>query len=559
MADLWAWVDEQRDSNREKFNRLLQLGKRTWTPQHVFNRCCVKWLVDGPQQYDPYGDDYFDEYNPRNGCPGQHKCNRDHPCIALNYDSESNSTIATLTHQLDPFVEFLSTLIADGKATKLPHLVYRVDGFLRPTLTAFKSQNRFGNHLIKIEKGALEASDEAQTAELEMKPSATKKPRISNGSTENDSKPSAAAIKLINASNNNEFDDDEEWTADDIAEIDEAIARKQSADLVSNMLEEVMGILLNERLHQDLQNDFISLYSMRCVCKTFKRAATLIAKEKLKTLNLSVTPLVNGFEQYGESMLDGYDSETCDAVLQMWGETTDMIHYKKKEKIELAFREDEEAGAGHYPIDDTLSTYDWDSGWLNNNIDEEEDAEEGYNNADDANYAYRGQAMRVYWHPSQVDPVKAKERGVSFYGESKPPLGILIAFFRLYRNPSNTGNVAKKQGDVAIDYEVVECDISKRERVDEVEEISDVESDEEADDGLRRVVTTIEHKYHSIKYSGKVRIMKIQVDFSVLVREHAEKVHREINSMHQLVLKERPLTHAEKEYKEFVAAVLKVR
>jgi len=65
MADLWAWVDEQRDSNREKFNRLLQLGKRTWTPQHVFNRCCVKWLVDGPQQYDPYGDDYFDEYNPR--------------------------------------------------------------------------------------------------------------------------------------------------------------------------------------------------------------------------------------------------------------------------------------------------------------------------------------------------------------------------------------------------------------------------------------------------------------------------------------------------------------
>eukprot|EP00956_Cyclotella_meneghiniana_P007850 scaffold10472_cov93-Cyclotella_meneghiniana.AAC.2 len=112
-------------------------------------------------------------------------------------------------------------------------------------------------------------------------------------------------------------------------------------------------------------------------------------------------------------------------------------------------------------------------------------------------------------------------------------------------------------GDVAIDYEVVECDISKRERVDEVEEISDVESDEEADDGLRRVVTTIEHKYHSIKYSGKVRIMKIQVDFSVLVREHAEKVHREINSMHQLVLKERPLTHAEKEYKEFVAAVLK--
>ena len=153
MADLWAWVDEQRDSNIEKFNRLLQLGKRTWTPQHVFNRCCVKWLVYGPQQYDPYGDDYFDEYNPRNGCPGQHKCNRDHPCIALNYDSESNSTIATLTHQLDPFVEFLSTLIADGKATKLPHLVYRVDGFLRPTLTAFKSQNRFGNHLIKIEKG----------------------------------------------------------------------------------------------------------------------------------------------------------------------------------------------------------------------------------------------------------------------------------------------------------------------------------------------------------------------------------------------------------------------
>eukprot|EP00956_Cyclotella_meneghiniana_P007849 scaffold10472_cov93-Cyclotella_meneghiniana.AAC.1 len=331
MADLWAWVDEQRDSNREKFNRLLQLGKRTWTPQHVFNRCCVKWLVDGPQQYDPYGDDYFDEYNPR---------------VMVARGSTNATEIILVSHliMIQNRTLQLQRSPINGKATKLPHLVYRVD-----------------------EKGALEASDEAQTAELEMKPSATKKPRISNGSTENDSKPSAAAIKLINASNNNEFDDDEEWTADDIAEIDEAIARKQSADLVSDMLEEVMGILLNERLHQ-LQNDFISLYSMRCVCKTFKRAATLIAKEKLKTLNLSVTPLVNGFEQYGESMLDGYDSETCDAVLQMWGETTDMIHYKKKEKIELAFREDEEAGAGHYPIDDTLSTYDWDSGWLNNNI-----------------------------------------------------------------------------------------------------------------------------------------------------------------------------------------------
>lgn len=557
MGEVWAWVDEQRDNNREKFNRLLQLGRETWTPKNVFNRCCVKWLVDGPKRYDPYGDDYFDEYNLRNGCPGEHKCKRAHPFIALNFDAESTSTIATLSHQLDPFEEYFSTLVKEGKATGIPHSsVYRVAGYLRPNLTALKSQNGFGNHLIKVEKGAMEASDKAQTEELETKPSATKKLRIANGSTDNDSNPSASASKLSNTQNNSEFDDDEEWTADDIAKIDDMIAQRQSADLMSNMLEEVMGILLNERLHQDLQNDFLSLYSMRCSCKTFKRAATLIAKEKLKTLDLSVTPLVNGFEQYGDFLLEGYDSETCDAVWQMWGEPTDMIHYNKKEKVALAFRESGDAGAGHYPIDNTMSTYDWDSGWLNDDIDEEEDREKGYNDAHNANYAYRGQAIRVYWHPNQVDPVKAKERGVSLYGGAKPPLGICVASFRLYGNPRNTGNEAKKKRGVAIEYEVIECDTSKEEGVDELEEISDVESDEEAEDGLRRVVKTIEHKYHLIKYSGKVRIIKIQVDFSVLVREHAARVQREINSKHQRVLKERPLTHAEKEYKQFVATIL---
>ena len=532
MDEVYAWVEDERAKNSQRFYRLLELGRRTWTPQSIFNRCCVKWLIDGGKRQDHYDeyDSFFDEYNVRSGCAGQHKCKRDHPFIELSFDEGSKSTIATLSHRLDPFVTYFDKLVSEGKATKLPHSVYKLNGYLRPSITSLRSNTPFGNHLIKIEKGATEASDTAQSEELEMKQSAQKKPRLD----ENECKP-AAVHKMKNSSTKSEFSDDEEWTEEDFAKIDESVAQQQSTKQISSMLEKVMGIVLGERLQLDLQDDFMSLYSMRCVCKAFKKVATTIATEKLKTLDFSVTPLVNGFEQYGECKIDGYDEENWDAVWQPDGEPTEVFRYDKKDRVKLRYQEREESGAGFYPIDLGTSTFSWNSGDLDLDIDEFDD--EDHDKADYAEYAYRGQVMRVYWHPSKADPIQAPCRIA--YGPLKPSIGILLASFHLYSNPNSVGSRLKSQGDIVIGYEVLECDTVKFETLEDREYDADNEVE-------------IEIKSNWVKYSGTVRISKVGLDFGVLVRKHALNIRNELFTKHQSILKERPLSRAEKEYAAFV-------
>ena len=103
--------------------------------------------------------------------------------------------------------------------------------------------------------------------ELETKESVTKKPRTIPPTSMPDSKPAA-----VKASNDNttksEFSDDDEWTEEDFAKIDQAVANQRAAHRIADMFDEVMTIVLNERLQNDLENDFVSLYAMRGTCKT---------------------------------------------------------------------------------------------------------------------------------------------------------------------------------------------------------------------------------------------------------------------------------------------------
>ena len=170
-------------------------------------------------------------------------------------------TTATLSHSLDPFLDYFDGLVADGKAQRVGNKTYQLDGFLRSNETNLRSYNGFGSHLVKVKTGAKDASDAAQTAALEEKERAKKRPRVDG-------------------------DGEEE---------DEEEDRKKPPD----MLAPVMDIVMNERLKSDLQNDPFSLYGMRSVCKLFKAKAESIASEKMKTLDLSITPLVNGTEQFG--------------------------------------------------------------------------------------------------------------------------------------------------------------------------------------------------------------------------------------------------------------------
>lgn len=93
--------------------------------------------------------------------------------------------------------------------------------------------------------------------------------------------------------------------------------------------------------------------------------AESIAAEKIKTLTLSITPLVNGKERYGEGMskIDGYDTETFD--VGCWDADdgpADVVCYEKKEQVSLECRED----GNYYPTNASTAaaTFNWDSGEL---------------------------------------------------------------------------------------------------------------------------------------------------------------------------------------------------
>lgn len=174
---------------------------------------------------------------------------------------------------------------------------------------------------------------------------------------------------------------------------------------------------------------------------------------------------------------------------------------------------------------------------------EEYEEDEDREQADCAEYAYRGQMLRVYWHPSHADPVQAPKH-TDFYGQTLPSLGVRIAEFSLIQ--SDRGNqFESNKGGVTIDYEVLESNAVKTEDAEEEEEVSDYEDDDEAEDSL-------EHTKKYIQYSGKVKLIKMNVDFGVLVRAQARKVMGELDRKHSIIQEERPLTASEKEYKQLV-------
>ena len=139
--DVFAWVDDQRERRRREFYRLLQRGREIWTPRHIFDRCCVKWLIHGRIQHDEYGGFYNDPFDPPSGC---NSCSRDHPYITLRFDVTTKSTIAHLSHRLDPFVQCMNGLVAEGKAWPQSASEYQINGYLRANITLLRQHRGFG-------------------------------------------------------------------------------------------------------------------------------------------------------------------------------------------------------------------------------------------------------------------------------------------------------------------------------------------------------------------------------------------------------------------------------
>jgi hypothetical protein len=466
-------------------------------------------------QYDEYGGFYDDPFDPPSGCNG--RCNRDHPCITLRFDANTKSTIANLSHRLDPFVQCMNGLVEEGKAWPYSASEYQISGYLRSNVTLLRSHNGFGRHLVKVESAEIDASDAAQAAELEEQETisrAAKRPRKME-----------------------EAEDDDGLALEDVEELSRA----------------ALDIVVKHRLKIDLQDDPLTLFCVRRVSKSMKKVAESIASTKAKTLDLTVTPLINGKQRYGDYKLEGYDSETFSTDGFGPDGPEYVTEYTKLENISMSFQPSEIGGGGYEPTNVNTATFSWDSGKLDRYAEDEHDRDE--DDASYSEYAYRGAKLRVYFQPKDTDPIKSPLRSGGMFGEQQPSLGF-HAQFSLPRQ-SNIGIVSKSQRGVTINYEVLESNTSETEEVVEEEEVSEYETDEEAEDGVRRVVKIVERMGNFIQYSGRIKVIDVKVDFSVLVRLHASEVMRELNRKYGSILRERPLTTTETEYLQLVESACK--
>jgi len=178
----------------------------------------------------------------------------------------------------------------------------------------------------------------------------------------------------------------------------------------------------------------------------------------------------------------------------------DVVVYTGNESVAVAFEENGEQD-GYYPVYAASAIFSWDSGALRSDLDEEDD--DNHELAEYAAYAYSGNMVRVFWLPDRAFPVNAPQRK-SIYGEGEPPLGIIVAEFHLSLSP-NLGLVTSSRRGVTIEYEVLESATTK----DDDSSSSSASSE----------------RY--VQYAGIAKILRIKVDFSVLVRAHAQKLRDE--------------------------------
>lgn len=153
---------------QQKLFKKDQEQRKIWTPPQALNRrCCVKWLADGKYQQN-------DELSPAGvGCSGI--ChNRAHPQITLSFSTDGNKTVAAISHELDPFIDYFESKVAKGEATLILPItagrrIYHLDGFIRPHLEDLQNHGGFGSHLVNASGNHLRKSDKAEEEENEGK------------------------------------------------------------------------------------------------------------------------------------------------------------------------------------------------------------------------------------------------------------------------------------------------------------------------------------------------------------------------------------------------------
>lgn len=245
LTEMSEWMEAQREKSEEKAKALAAAQRKLWTPASVFDQCCSKWLADGPE-IQPSGCKAGSTMAAK-GCSGA--CGKEHARVLLEWNTHRGVAVASVSHKLDPFVNYFEGLCREGFAKKSDsnELCFELNGFLKEHVDKMEQSVPFGMHLVKVTPEALAASQRAHKRHLEQE-------------------------ELIQ----------------------QAKRRKLQANVSVNLslLEQVLQICYDHSLSDHL--DIAEIAWMRLSCKAMARVAAQMAKARMHSLKLSYSILLNG-------------------------------------------------------------------------------------------------------------------------------------------------------------------------------------------------------------------------------------------------------------------------
>jgi hypothetical protein len=509
----------RRHDNNGSSEEFLAHQRSIWTPPELYEKCCPRWLAGGGRSLDrdphhapvahhrrnpshsrtggisytshPFGDndsEYLDSgfVRLKNGswtCPGC--CNRLHPTVTLFF--EGGRTVAILTSRLDPFVNYLDGLVADGSAARKTPFYYELDGFLRENLDRLrKKQDLFGSHLVNVAMGAMDRSDNAHRRLLEEE-YRTRRLRRTGG---------RAAPPLAS-------------------------------------LEEVLEICRLHRLGDDL--DVLSIYCMQRTSRTFRKISDPMARDRMERCQLVVSPLVDGYYVSGYSVFRrGATSDPDDRRLSLERENGRLVEYAVAPQIVL--KRDRTDLVKFAPLDEIDRAG-------KSKADESEDGSLPTNNAGSSSFSwsceelsfanlerewgdigvheYVGQKVLVQWRRSEVDVADNTDIEGSKSSSSTADLTIYDLGI-----PSRVGGARRLGSSFSMGHSSAHFSfqlVVDRMEATQVDEVT-------------------------VSFQGSARIASCRMNFRYLVAEYARSLEPCLTARHQQIERTRPLLEQELAY-----------
>ena len=195
------YVAKQQEIASNRRQVLEEEARRQWGRENL-ESVCVPWLMEG-REVPGHGGGAIGNVV---GCSGG--CSKSHPRITLSFDGEKNCCYASISHRLDPFINYFSKLCQEGLASKEANATatklqlqtsggdaqvnYNLKGYLERHLAMLRQH--LPNHLVDVSPRDLAASRRAhekhqfeederreRTKRLKLMASANGKSKTKNG------------------------------------------------------------------------------------------------------------------------------------------------------------------------------------------------------------------------------------------------------------------------------------------------------------------------------------------------------------------------------------------